>query len=171
MWWWPCAPCSEEHGFPRQLGPELLQDVLAQQDSLRAWSLQTPHRCFFYSQPGGRVVAGLALAPFSPQANSRIRPWPYLPAAQVCSRLGRGAGCDGASELTAGFFADCQEEGRPSEAGLCWEAYSEPGKVPPLMPHLWHYLSGTRERGLWRWACFPRPSGKAMCLDFWFLGQ
>lgn len=138
MWWWPCAPDSEEHSFPRQLGPEF--------PSRRFQSTESPDSTHVSSilSLGGEWWLGQALAPFSPQANSTIGPWPYLSEAQVCSQLGRGAGYDGASEMASGFFR-CLQSREGHQGQTVWEAYSEPGKVPPLMSHLWEYLSGTRE--------------------------
>lgn len=104
MWWWPCAPYSEEHSFPRQLGPELLQDVLSQQEVQKHRISRLHTDVSSILNLGGGWWLGQALAPFSPQANSSIGPWPYLPEARVCPQLGRGAGYDGASEMTSGFF-------------------------------------------------------------------
>lgn len=84
---------------------------------------------------GGGWWLGQALAPFSPQANNRIGPWPCLPVASVCSQLGRGSGCDGTSEMNfvfCFFFSDCKEWGGPSEAGLCGELTQSLGRDLPL---------------------------------------
>lgn len=70
------------HNFPRQLGPELLWDVLSQPEVCeRSVSRLHTDVSSILNLGGGWWWLGQVLSPFSPRANSRIGPWPYLPVA------------------------------------------------------------------------------------------